>query len=112
MDPILIEYDVWINGIRAGQNENRKKMKVEEKSTHNTLRFHPMLDWSEKMIYDYIKEYQLPKHPLEEKGYVSIGCEPCTRIAFGDDDRDARWFGMNKTECGLNTELVINKNKE
>jgi phosphoadenosine phosphosulfate reductase len=112
MGPILIEYDVWINGIRAGQNENRKKMKVEEKSTHNTLRFHPMLDWSEKMIYDYIRKYQLPKHPLEEKGYVSIGCEPCTRVAFGDDDRDARWFGMNKTECGLNTELVINKNKE
>jgi phosphoadenosine phosphosulfate reductase len=43
------------------------------------------------------------------KGYVSIGCEPCTRKTFSDDHRDARWFGQSKTECGLNTELIVKK---
>ena len=54
---------------------------VEEKAPHNTVRFHPMLDWDNRMITKYIKEHNLPKHPLEDKGYMSIGCEPCTRAA-------------------------------
>ena len=66
-----------------------------------------MLDWNGKMIYQYLNEYKIPRHPLEEKGYTSIGCEPCTRkFDFETDSRDGRWFGLKKTECGLNTELV------
>jgi phosphoadenosine phosphosulfate reductase len=106
LEPVLIEKDVWINGIRADQNANRKNMKVEQKAPHGAVRFHPMLDWSPKMIYDYIKEYDLPKHPLEFSGYLSIGCEPCTRKMDLENDRGGRWFGLNKTECGLHTDLV------
>ena len=66
-----------------------------------------MLDWNMRMIYAYLKEYKLPRHPLEEKGYTSIGCEPCTRkMDLEMSEREARWYGMKKTECGLNTELV------
>jgi phosphoadenosine phosphosulfate reductase len=68
-----------------------------------------MLGWTSKMVYDYIRLHQLPKHPLEGEGYVSIGCEPCTRKIDVDallDDRNGRWFGMNKTECGLHTQLI------
>jgi phosphoadenosine phosphosulfate reductase len=66
-----------------------------------------MLDWNPKMIWQYQKEYNLPKHPLEEKGYLSIGCEPCTRKLDPEmQEREARWFGMNKVECGLNTDLI------
>ena len=108
MEPVLREYDIWVNGVRADQSATRSAMKTEQAAPHNVLRFHPMLDWSSKMIYDYIKEYDLPKHPLENKGYPSsIGCEPCTRkIDVEMQEREARWFGMNKTECGLHTELI------
>ncbi|MDW3208561.1 MAG: phosphoadenylyl-sulfate reductase [Reichenbachiella sp.] len=107
MDRLLSDYDIWINGIRRDQNANRAKMKVEEKSKFDSVRFHPMLEWTNKMIFDYIREYKLPKHPLESQGYSSIGCEPCTRKpSLEMMEREARWYGMNKTECGLHTELV------
>jgi phosphoadenosine phosphosulfate reductase len=110
MEPILMQYDIWINGVRADQTEVRKNFKVEQPAKHGVLRFHPMLDWTKRDIFRYIKENNLPKHPLDEKGYSSIGCEPCTRkIDLSTlDERSARWFGLNKTECGLNTDLVEN----
>jgi phosphoadenosine phosphosulfate reductase len=107
LEPILMQYDIWINGIRADQNENRKNMGIEQPAPFGATRYHPMLNWSSKDIYQYIKEFNLPAHPLEKNGYLSIGCEPCTRkIPVGSDERNARWFGLNKTECGLHTELV------
>jgi len=111
LEPVLAVYDVWISGIRADQNVNRNQMKVEEKAPFNTLRYHPMLEWNTRMIEQYLKKYDLPRHPLEEKGYFSIGCEPCTKKLIlddgnGSDIRDSRWYGMNKTECGLHTDLV------
>lgn len=107
MEPILAANDIWINGVRADQSDVRKSFKVETPAPFNTIRFHPMLDWSPKMIYQYLKEYNIPHHPLEEKGYFSIGCEPCTRrIEMDTVAREGRWFGMKKTECGLNTDLV------
>jgi phosphoadenosine phosphosulfate reductase len=110
LDAVLADNDVWINGVRADQTEVRSKMKIEEKSKHNVIRFHPMLDWTKQEIYRYIKEYQIPHHPLDAQGYVSIGCEPCTRkIDLSGDERAARWYGLNKTECGLNTDLVEKK---
>ena len=109
MEEILKSYDIWITGVRSDQNSIRKKFKVEQKAPHNVLRFHPILDWTSKQIYDYRKEYNLPSHPLEAKGYISIGCEPCTRRLDPDmQERDARWYGLNKTECGLHTELIVN----
>jgi phosphoadenosine phosphosulfate reductase len=66
-----------------------------------------MLDWTKQEIFKYIKMHKLPRHPLDDKGYMSIGCEPCTRkIDLNGDERAARWFGLKKTECGLNTDLV------
>lgn len=107
MDGILRTYDVWINGVRADQSAVRAAMKVEQPSSHGTIRFHPMLDWNAKMIWQYQKEFDLPKHPLEEKGYVSIGCEPCTRrLDPNMQEREARWYGLRKAECGLHTELI------
>ncbi len=107
LEAVLAEYDVWINGVRADQSDTRKGFNEEENTKFGTLRFHPMLDWSSRMIYEYLKEYNIPRHPLEEKGYISIGCEPCTRKwDTGMDSRNGRWYGLKKTECGLNTELV------
>jgi phosphoadenosine phosphosulfate reductase len=107
MDAILRSFDVWINGVRADQSAVRAAMKVEQPAPHHTIRFHPMLDWNAKMIWQYQKEFNLPTHPLELKGYVSIGCEPCTRkLDPGMQEREARWYGLKKVECGLHTELV------
>lgn len=107
LEPILASFDVWINGIRADQNANRADMKVEEKTPQGALRYHPILDWTSKDIYEYRKAHNLPPHPLEKEGYLSIGCEPCTRkMLNGDDERTSRWFGMNKVECGLHTDLI------
>lgn len=107
LEPVLLSNDVWINGIRADQNANRAAMSVEEKTPQGALRYHPMLDWTSKEIFQYRKEFGLPVHPMEAKGYLSIGCEPCTRKMVGEnDERTSRWFGMNKVECGLHTDLI------
>ena len=110
VNTLLSRHDIWINGVRADQSATRKAMKTEQPAPQDTIRFHPMLDWTSKMIYDYQKKYGLPKHPLESKGYLSIGCEPCTRRVDPEMmERDARWYGLNKTECGLHTDLVEQK---
>jgi phosphoadenosine phosphosulfate reductase len=110
LEPVLIEKDIWINGIRADQSAHRKKMGVMVNGPFGTRRYHPMLGWTNKDIYYYRKLYDLPAHPLEEKGYLSIGCEPCTRkMDLSGDERQGRWFGMKKTECGLHTDLIEKK---
>ena len=108
-EDLLKVHDVWVNGVRRDQNANRATMQTFQPAGFGAMRFHPMLEWSGKEIYDYIRKNNLPRHPLDDKGYVSIGCEPCTRKATSGDPRAARWFGMNKTECGLHTELVEKK---
>lgn len=103
----LMKNDIWINGVRADQSAARAAMEVEQKAPFNTIRFHPMLDWNAKMIWDYRKKYNLPEHPMENRGYMSIGCEPCTRKIDPElQERESRWYGMNKTECGLHVDLI------
>lgn len=107
LDAILRSHDVWINGIRADQSATRSAMLEEQPAPHGTIRFHPMLDWDKKQIFAYLREHDLPRHPLDMKGYASIGCEPCTRRLDPDmQEREARWYGLNKVECGLHTDLV------
>lgn len=107
LERILASYDIWINGVRADQSAARKAMKVEQAAPFGVTRYHPMLDWDARSIYAYRKKYNLPSHPMESKGYFSVGCEPCTRkIDPAMQEREARWYGMNKTECGLHTDLI------
>ncbi len=107
MERVMLQYDVWINGIRGAQNAHRNSMQSEQTAKYGIIRFHPIIDWTDRDIYEYRKKYNLPEHPLESKGYLSIGCEPCTRKLDPEmDAREARWYGLNKTECGLNTDLV------
>ncbi len=107
METVLASFDVWINGVRADQSAIRSAMKIEQPAPFDTIRFHPMLDWDKKKIFAYIKDHNLPRHPLDASGYMSIGCEPCTRkMDLEMQEREARWFGLNKVECGLHTDLV------
>ncbi|TVR41268.1 MAG: phosphoadenylyl-sulfate reductase [Bacteroidia bacterium] len=101
IESILGQYDVWINGVRAEQNQYRKHFREEVQTKQQIIRYHPLLKWTDEEMRQYISLYQLPVHPLEERGYKSIGCEPCTRPVNGTNARDSRWVGMKKTECGL-----------
>ncbi len=108
MEPVLAEKDVWISGLRRDQSTNRQSIEEIEDGPQNTLRYHPMLAFDRKMIVQYLKAYELPRHPLEQKGYISVGCEPCTKRVDPETigtERAGRWNGLNKDECGLHTEL-------
>jgi phosphoadenosine phosphosulfate reductase len=96
----------WLRGVRREQNEARKNWSfVEWAKRYDCYAISPLLNWTSKDIYDYMKAHDLPFHPLYEKGYPSIGCNPlsCTRpIQIGEDSRAGRWAGKNKLECGIN----------
>ena len=93
--------DIWISGVRRDQSSIRKNMQPIEVDKRGVIRIHPMLDWTPRDIHHYISKYHLPKHALEDKGYVSIGCVPCTHRWGEEDSRGGRWVGSKKTECGL-----------
>jgi phosphoadenosine phosphosulfate reductase len=96
----------WMTGVRGDQTAYRKGMKFVEEKKPELYKISPLLAWSSKDIYQYLKYEDLPLHPLWEKGYGSIGCEPCTAVPGNPDDpRSGRWAGKNKTECGIHTFL-------
>ncbi len=101
VEALLKQYDVWINGVRAEQNYIRGGFREEEATRYKAVKYHPLLNWTGREMDAYVKFFDLPVHPLERLGYKSIGCEPCTRPANGQNIREGRWAGMKKTECGL-----------
>jgi phosphoadenosine phosphosulfate reductase len=105
MDDVLKTTDIWIVGVRKGQTATRGGFEKIMDGPYNSKRYHPILEWSSKMINEYQKKYNLPFHPLEQQGYLSIGCEPCTS-KFLSSERSSRWSGQNKDECGLHLDLV------
>ena len=105
---MLLSNDVWISGVRASQSPQRAQLGEEARGRHGILRYHPLLDWSARDVHYYVEQNELPRHPLESENFFSIGCRPCTRVMDPDklfDDRGGRWYGMNKTECGLHMDV-------
>jgi len=97
--------EIWITGIRAEQSDGRKEMPaVEWDEANRIFKFHPILNWSFEAVKNFVNLHKIPFNPLHERGYVSIGCEPCTRaIKPGEDFRAGRWWWENNSakECGL-----------
>ncbi len=92
----------WISGVRRDQTQTREALSVLERQPDGKLRIHPLLNWTKADVKAYREAHDLPRHPLEAMGYISIGCAPCTRPVFaGEDDRAGRWAGSDKKECGL-----------
>jgi phosphoadenosine phosphosulfate reductase len=95
----------WLRGIRRDQAATRRDRSVVELSKRfDCYAVSPLLNWRAREVHGYMKEHDLPYHPLYERGYASIGCSPhtCTRpIQIGEDTRAGRWSGSTKTECGL-----------
>ncbi len=96
--------DAWVTGLRRSQGETRQDAHILEKYQEGVIKVNPIITWTSKMVYDYMKHHKIPSHPLFDKGYTSVGCWPCTRPVFGDqDERAGRWANKNKVECGLHT---------
>lgn len=97
--------DAWICGLRREQSVTRKDMKLVEWDENNgLLKVNPLIDWTEAHLWEYIKQNHIPYNPLHDKGFPSIGCQPCTRaIMPGEDVRAGRWWWENPEtrECGL-----------
>jgi phosphoadenosine phosphosulfate reductase len=95
----------WITGLRKQQAVTRTDLdKVVWDDVNGLIKVNPLIEWSENDIWDYIKKHNIPYNPLHDKGYPSIGCQPCTRAIFpGEDIRAGRWWWENPEtkECGL-----------
>lgn len=107
----LATLDAWITGQRRDQSPGTRAHlpAVEADPTfssngHELVKFNPLANWSSKQVWSYIRENHVPYNSLHEKGFVSIGCEPCTRpILPGQHEREGRWWWEDETkkECGL-----------
>jgi phosphoadenosine phosphosulfate reductase len=95
----------WITGQRRSQSSTRATLDIQEfDDVHGLAKFNPLADWSEADVWHYIRSNKVPYNALHDKGYPSIGCEPCTRaIQPGEDVRAGRWWWENpdSKECGL-----------
>ncbi|GHE65662.1 phosphoadenylyl-sulfate reductase [Roseivirga thermotolerans] len=95
---------VWVTGLRADQSDNRQNFSlIEWDEPNQVIKFNPLLRWSYDEMLEYLKKHQVPYNPLHDKGYISIGCAPCTRaIEPGEHPRAGRWYWeASQKECGL-----------
>ena len=101
LDKALSEFDAWITGRKRYQTSQRAALPLAEVSD-GRIKINPLATWGEAKINQAFKEFRLPRHPLFDDGFASIGCAPCTRrILEGEDSRAGRWSGSEKTECGI-----------
>lgn len=118
LDRALKGYEAWMSGIRRQQTDFRKSIRIVEEYKQKTAgssmyKISPLANLTSREMWWYLKEHQIPKHPLADKGYLSIGCWPCTRpIQPGDDERSGRWAGKAKTECGIHTFMEVTAEEE
>lgn len=97
----LAEFSAWISGRKRFQGESRSDLPVFERDGRH-VKINPLANWSEADLENYLTEHNLPRHPLVERGYRSIGCTHCTTPTKpGEDARAGRWRNTGKTECGI-----------
>jgi len=101
---------IWITGLRAEHSPDRHDLPILEWDESNqVIKYHPILQWSTEEVKTYIQKNRVPYNPLHDRGFVSIGCAPCTRaIQPGEDFRAGRWWweDADKKECGLHVHAV------
>jgi phosphoadenosine phosphosulfate reductase len=97
-------YDAWITGRKRFQAATRTALPLFETEAER-VKINPLAGWTQERIEAYFKEHDLPPHPLVAKGFLSIGCIPCTSpVQPGEDARAGRWRGRAKTECGIHVQ--------
>ncbi len=99
LERALVGLEAWVTGIRREQAPTRVGAgTLDWDDAHGLYKVNPLADWTDKDVWRYIAEHDLPYHPLHDRGYDSIGCAPCTQPGSG---REGRWADQDKTECGL-----------
>lgn len=102
LEAALSRFDAWITGRKRYQGETRAELDFFEVETESRMKINPLAHWGRDDIQEYMVQNRLPRHPLVSRGYLSIGCAPCTSpVRPGEDPRAGRWRGAEKTECGI-----------
>ncbi len=97
----LAPFEAWISGRKGFQAGTRRALPRFEVE-NGRLKLNPLADWDKAALDGYFAAHDLPRHPLEAEGYLSIGCAPCTsKVKPGEDPRAGRWRGFDKVECGI-----------
>jgi phosphoadenosine phosphosulfate reductase len=106
----LLDLDCWITGLRREQSQTRADAGIvevyvsDEASGREMVKLNPLANWSRDRVWDYIRKHRIPYNPLQDRGFRSIGCWPCTRMTGnGESERAGRWTGFNKVECGIHS---------
>jgi phosphoadenosine phosphosulfate reductase len=103
----LSGFDAWFTGRKRFQNRVRAELPVFEVDGER-IKVNPLVNWTSEDLKAHAEKHRLPEHPLVAKGFLSIGCVPCTtKVAPGEDPRAGRWRGLGKVECGIHTDLEI-----
>lgn len=109
LEKAMAGFDASFTGRKAFQAATRNALPRFEVDKAGKLKINPLADWTKADLDAYFAEHDLPRHPLEAEGYLSIGCAPCTnKVKPGEDPRSGRWTGWNKTECGIHTPVKDN----
>lgn len=103
LEAALSDYDASITGRKGFQSGTRAGLeRFELDGSTGRIKWNPLASWTKTDLDAYFESHDLPRHPLEEQGYLSIGCAPCTnKVAPGEDPRSGRWSGWDKVECGI-----------
>ncbi len=106
----LRDLDCWVTGLRRDQSQTRSGIGIielynlDEASGKEIVKLNPMAGWSREAVWKHIHDHKIPYNPLHDRGYSSIGCQPCTLKNTNDkNERAGRWTGFNKVECGIHT---------
>lgn len=105
IERVLQRFDAWMSGIRRDQSPDRAAAPIVGwDHKFGVVKISPLANWTKARVWDAILKEDIPYNPLHDLGYVSIGCQPCTRpVTSGEDERAGRWSGTAKTECGLHS---------
>jgi phosphoadenosine phosphosulfate reductase len=106
LERALTGFDAWISGRKRYQGGAREDLPLLERDGAGRLKVNPLATWTREQVEREFTARNLPRHPLEADGFLSIGCMPCTdRVAASEDPRAGRWRGRGKTECGIHLAL-------
>ena len=107
----------WVTGVRREQAASRTDMQpIEDDAAFGIKKFNPLIEWTEKDIWNHIRTHEVPYNKLHDQFYPSIGCAPCTRsVTVGEDPRSGRWWWENEdavAECGLHVNPIKSSGKD
>jgi phosphoadenosine phosphosulfate reductase len=102
LDRALAGKAAWMSGLRRAEAPTRANAPIVGRDVRGLVKINPLATWSDEDVWSYIRAHDVPYNPLLDRGYLSIGCQPCTQpTPLGGHPRDGRWAGRQKTECGL-----------